>query len=138
MRNSELARDIRTDFVTARTDSRTDGSENIPRLGSEIVAQARERRPNDVSGGASPPRMNRSHGSRRAIDQENRKTVRRANRDSDAGRLCDERVTFPDTSRPRRNQDNIGVDLRQACHPSLIRIRFSRAEAVLNSAQARE
>src|SRR5688500_13045997 len=66
-RRRERVHELRSHFVAARTDTRTDRGDDIGRLRPELVRQRIERRDRRTRGGASPAGVYGGHNPARAI-----------------------------------------------------------------------
>lgn len=80
--------------------------------------------------------MNRGHGPRVRIGQQNRKTVGSTNRDRDARLAGEQRVSFSHAAGSVGRQRYIGVNLLQARHRGLIEVRVTCPEAMLQPIEA--
>lgn len=137
----EFLDNVGTDFITALTDARADGGENVGRSRREFHLHAAQRFCGDARDCAAPSGVNGGDGAMTRIDEQNGNAVGGLNREKQAGRAGGEGVAFSGIVGlgGSRGDDvcDVGMDLAQ-CDERKFRIakRFGEAAAVFVNAFA--
>ena len=104
-------------FIAARADPWADRDRYLLCRSAEIRAHGVKRSTDDALLGSTPPGVDGRDGAVLGIGQKDWKTVGRANGESDARTICNQRVTLARATRTARDETSRGVDLLQAGHP---------------------
>jgi hypothetical protein len=90
----ELSRDLRTYFEAARTDSRSNGDDQILRFAVEALTHGLYRFRRDLRYYAAPPGMNRRYCPSSRIGDQNGETIGGPDRKADARQIRDQGVAL--------------------------------------------